>query len=69
MYTANSNVISRSYIENRPTTYDYLRPNAFRFVVKDLPHVSYACQSANLPSIQLGFAVQPTPFIDIPTVS
>ena len=68
MFTANSNIISRSYTENRPSTYDYLRPNAFRFVVKDLPHVSYTCQSANLPAVQLGFAVQPTPFIDIPVV-
>jgi len=68
MYTANVNLIKNSYENSRPTTYDYLKPNAFRFVVKDLPHVSYTCQSANLPSLQLGFAVQPTPFIDIPII-
>jgi len=68
MYTANIGLVKASYESNRPTTYDYLRPNAFRFVVKDLPHVSYTCQSANLPSLQIGFAIQPTPFVDIPVV-
>jgi hypothetical protein len=68
MYTANVEIIKSSYDDNRPTTYDYLRPNAFRFVVKDLPHTSYTCQSANLPAIQLGFAQQPTPFVDLPVI-
>ena len=68
MYTANLNILEGSYTESRPTTYDYLRPNAFRFTIKDMPHVSYTCQSANLPSLTLGFAQQPTPFIDINTV-
>lgn len=68
MYTANIELIKSSYDDNRPTTYDYLRPNAFRFVVKDLPHISYTCQSANLPAVQLGFAQQPTPFVDLPVI-
>lgn len=68
MYTANISLIEGSYVESRPSTYDYLRPNAFRFSVKDLPHVSYTCQSANLPSLTLGFAQQPTPFLDINTI-
>ena len=66
MYTANVSILKSTYEDNLPTTYDYLRPNAFRFVVKDLPHVSYTCQSANLPALQIGFAVQPTPFVDLP---
>lgn len=53
---------------NPNSVYDYLRPNAFRFVIKDLPKVAYTCQSANLPGLQLGFAVQPTPFIDLPRI-
>ena len=67
-YTANISLLTSSYTNNRPTTYDYLRPNAFRFSIKDIPHVSYTCQSANLPSLQLGFALQPTPFVDIPVI-
>lgn len=67
-YTPNLNVLKASYTSNRPTTYDFLRPNAFRFTIKDLPNTSYTCQSANLPGLALGFAQQPSPFLDIPTV-
>ena len=68
MYTANVNVAKQNYANSLPTTYDYLRPNAFRFSVKDIPNVSFTCQSANLPQLALGFAVQPTPFTDIPRI-
>lgn len=67
-YTPNLNVLQASYTSNRPTTYDFLRPNAFRFTIKDLPNTSYTCQSANLPGLSLGFAIQPTPFVDLPTI-
>ena len=67
-YTANVNVIKDLVTENSVNTYDYLRPNAFRFSIKDLPRVSFTCQSANIPDIQLGYAVQPTPFVDVPTI-
>ncbi|NDB82395.1 MAG: hypothetical protein EB127_06590 [Alphaproteobacteria bacterium] len=67
-YTPNLNVVTASYQANRPTTYDFLRPNAFRFTIKDLPNTSYTCQSANLPALQLGFAIQPTPFLDLAIV-
>ena len=68
MYTANVNVAKQNYANSLPTTYDYLRPNAFRFSVKDIPNVSFTCQSANLPQLALGFATQPTPFTDIPRI-
>ena len=69
MFTANiSTVLSDiSSITTQPVV-NFLRPNAFRFQIKDLPGVNYTCQSANLPSLSLGFAVQPSPFIDIPVV-
>lgn len=66
-YTANTNIIT-SKISTTSSVYNYLRPNGFRFVIQDLPHVAYTCQSANLPSVQLGFAVQPTPFVDRPVI-
>lgn len=55
-------------IGNYPKVYNFLRPNGFRFSVDLLPNVAYTCQSANLPSVQLGNASQPTPFVDIPVV-
>jgi hypothetical protein len=67
-YTANLSTILLDVTSGSPAVYNYLRPNAFRFSIKDLPHVAYSCQSANLPSLNLGFAVQPTPFLDIPRI-
>lgn len=67
-YTENITNIIADISSTGPTVYNYLRPNAFRFTIKDLPNVAYTCQSANLPSLQLGFASQPTPFLDIPTI-
>ena len=67
-YTANLSTILLDVTSGSPAVYNYLRPNAFRFSIKDLPNVAYSCQSANLPSLNLGFAVQPTPFLDIPRI-
>lgn len=46
--------------------YSYLRPNAFRLAVKELPLVSFTCQSVNLPALTSSSANQPTPFKDLP---
>ena len=67
-FTANISTIQQNFYNSLPKTNDYLRPNAFRFSIKDLPGVSFNCQSANIPDLQLGFAVQPTPFVDIPVI-
>jgi hypothetical protein len=44
----------------------YLKPNSFKFLIARAPNVTYTCQSANLPNVQLGVAVQNSPFVDIP---
>lgn len=67
-YTANINVVKDNWINSSPTTNDFLRPNAFKFSIKDMPKTSFTCQSANIPDLQLGFATQPTPFADVPTI-
>lgn len=68
-YSTNLDIIKDNYdAGNLVRTYDFLRPNAFLFSIKDLPGISFTCQSANLPALQLGFATQPTPFVDIPTI-
>jgi len=67
-YTANLSTILLDVTSGSPAVYNYLRTKAFRFSIKDLPNVAYSCQSANLPSLNLGFAVQPTPFLDIPRI-
>ena len=67
-FTANISTILEDVTNGAPAVYNYLRPNAFRFSIKDLPNTAYTCQSANLPALSLGFATQPTPFIDIPRI-
>ena len=59
--------ISEIQWNNRqPEELDYLRPNGFRFLIQSLPKVTYFCQSANIPTINLGSARQATPLIDFP---
>jgi hypothetical protein len=69
MFTANLSTILND-VSNISTTNvtNFLRPNAFRFTINNLPSVAFTCQSANLPSLTLGYVSQPTPFIDIPHV-
>lgn len=64
-YQINSTNIEET-VGNYTKVYNYLRPNGFRFSIKDIPAVSYTCQAANIPSIGLGSYAQPTPFVDIP---
>jgi len=67
MTTTNiTNVTEASWSENNPNELDYLRPNAFKFQVHNIPNVSYFCQAANIPEMNLPPAVQATPFVDIP---
>ena len=68
MFSANAATVSSSYTSNRPTTYDYLKPNGFRLVIQDLPHVSYFCQEVALPGISFGSVTHATPFINYPLV-
>ena len=49
-------------IENR----NFLAPTGFRFLIKRSPKVSFFCQSANVPSMDLGVTFQPNYLRDIP---
>lgn len=49
----------------QPDQLDFLRPNGFYFLIQNLPGVTYFCQSANIPSVNLGYTTQVTPFIDV----
>lgn len=61
-----TNTSELQWINRQPEELDYLRPNGFRFLIQSLPKVTYFCQAANIPSMNLGVAVQPTPLVDIP---
>jgi len=67
MTTTNiTNVTEASWDSRNPNELDYLRPNAFKFQVHNIPNVSYFCQAANIPEMNLPPAVLPTPLVDIP---
>ena len=48
-------------IENR----NFLAPTGFRFSIKRCPAATFFCNKANIPSLDLGIASQPTYFKDI----
>ncbi len=52
--------------QRNPADINFLRPNGFRFLIQTLPKVTYFVQSANIPDITLGVAMQNTPYIDVP---
>ena len=53
-------------LTTQPTNPQFLSPLGFDFRIRKLPNVNYFVQSINLPGVQLGEAVLPTPFIAIP---
>ena len=54
---------SSRQIENR----NYLSPTGFRFLLKRSPKIAFFCNQANLPSLDMGTAIQSTYFKDIDT--
>lgn len=53
-----------SWDAGNPTELDYLKPNGFKFLVHNLPNVSFFCQSANIPDISMGQVSSATPLAD-----
>ena len=49
----------------QPENRNFLSPTGFKFSLKRIPKVSFFCNSANIPDITLGIAVQPTYLKDI----
>ena len=45
---------------------NYMSPVGFKLVLTKTPKVDFLCQSANIPSISMGTAIQPTYLKDIP---
>jgi len=56
------------WLEANDIGYDYLKPNSYRMIFHNIPKVSYFCQTATIPGVNLGSATQPTKFLDVPVV-
>lgn len=61
-----NNITEAAFTANNPGELDYLKPNGFKFQIHNIPNVSYFCQAANIPEINLPPADQPTPLVDVP---
>jgi len=59
--TSSQNPYERQ-IENR----NYMSPLGFKLILSKTPKVDFLCQSANIPGISMGTALQPTYLKDIP---
>lgn len=55
--------INKNQIENR----NFLSPTGFKFILNRAPKVSFFSNSANIPGLTLGVAIQPTYLKDIDT--
>ena len=55
-------------IDRQPTKLDYASPTQFKFGINQLPKVEFFTVGANIPAINLGDAMFPTPFMDIPVM-
>ena len=53
-------------LDRQPDKLDYLSPTQFRFGIHQLPKVQFFTTSVNIPGINMGEALFPTPFKDIP---
>ena len=56
----------KTALDRQPDKLDYASPTQFRFIINQLPKVEFFTVSANVPAINLGEAVFPTPFRQIP---
>ncbi len=54
-------------LKRQPTELDYSDPTKFKFSINKLPTVEFFTTAANIPGVNLGEAVFPTPFKAIPT--
>lgn len=55
-----------SGISNQIQNRNYLSPSGFKFVLSKYPKIDFFSNQANIPSINLGVAIQPTYLKDIP---
>tara|TARA_Y100000588_G_C13938404_1_gene788956 strand:+ start:265 stop:849 length:585 start_codon:yes stop_codon:yes gene_type:complete len=60
--------MSTKAIDRQPDKLDYASPTQFKFGIHQLPKVEFFTVACNLPGINLGDAVFPTPFKDIPVM-
>lgn len=64
--TTVTNIPGPGLLTNQPQNANFLSPLGFRFVLKRAPTVNFFCTQVTIPSFEIGEAVMPTPFKNIP---
>jgi len=59
-------MVTTNMLSRQPTELDYADPSKFAFKVNKLPKVEFFTTQINLPGVNLGDVVIPTPFKEIP---
>ena len=57
--------LSPNALSRQPSNTSLLGPTSFRLIVARLPAVTYFCQSANIPSVDLEVIERPNQFVDL----
>lgn len=57
--------VTTGLLTTQPQNNNFLSPLGFRFTLKRSPNVTFFCTDANIPSFDLGWATQPSPFVNI----
>ena len=57
---------SESPFDKQIANRNYMSPLGFKLIITKTPKVDFLCQSANIPSISMGTAIQPSYLKDIP---
>ena len=55
-------------LARQPTELDYADPTKFKFSITKLPEVEFFTTQANIPGINLGESIFPTPFKQVPVM-
>ena len=58
-------VIDKEKYMQCDAVYNFLKPNGFLLEIDQIPKVSYTCQVAGIPAINLTPTIQSTPFLDL----
>ena len=66
LFLINTYMATTRTIDRQPDKLDYLSPTQFKFNIHQLPLVEFNSVGCNLPGINMGDAIFPTPFKQIP---
>jgi hypothetical protein len=53
-------------VKDQPTNLNFLSPLGYKFILSRAPNIEYFVQQVTLPGLNLGSAIQVTPFVNIP---